>query len=418
MRCNSKATKLFSFCDLHTRSAYQILSESLIGKVLSGKTILKTRLQISDHDLFLSAQPVYSYGKFTGALLKISHVGGTERSPDLDTKSSGQVDIDDFIGESPVILQIKEMVKKLSRSDSTILITGETGTGKSLLAKALHYNSKRSAHPFVQLNCASIPESLFESELFGYYEGAFTGAQKGGKPGWFEAADQGTLFLDEIGAMPQNLQAKLLNVLQDNTLQRLGGIRTIPFDVRVIAATNKDIETLVREKQFRADLYYRINVIPLDLPPLCERKSDIALFCSNFLKRAAKKAGKSIEGIDPEVMDLFYSYDWPGNIRELSNIIEFAINMAQGRQITIKDLPKRFLDRYRSLQKRVGIDVPIKTKALKIQAETIQTYLDKYGYDVQGKKTAARELGISLRTLYRKLATQKIDPPEPANFSA
>jgi transcriptional regulator with PAS, ATPase and Fis domain len=218
--------------------------------------------------------------------------------------------------------------------------------------------------------------------------------------------------------MPQNLQAKLLNVLQDNTLQRLGGIRTIPFDVRVIAATNKDIETLVREKQFRADLYYRINIIPLDLPPLSERKSDIALFCSNFLKRAAKKAGKSIEGIDPEVMDLFYSYDWPGNIRELSNIIEFAINMAQGRQITIKDLPKRFLDRYRSLQKRVGIDVPIKTKALKIQAETIQTYLDKYGYDVQGKKTAARELGISLRTLYRKLATQKTDPPEPTNFSA
>ena len=280
-------------------------------------------------------------------------------------------------------------------------------SGKGLLAKAIHTSGTRKDAPFVPVNCASIPDTLFESELFGYDEGAFTGAKKGGNPGRFELAHQGTLFLDEIGEMPLHLQAKLLNVLQDLSLQRVGGITTIPVDVRVIAATNQDLETLVKEKKFRSDLFYRLNVIPMDLPPLAQRKTDIPILCDAFLKLANHRAGKQVKSLSPEVMDRFHNHDWPGNIRELQNLIEYSVNMTLNPVITPRDLPSRFIDRI--VRPDAGSDsetnTSIRQKSLAAQTDAIQNCLDQYGHDLQGKKKTAEKLGISIRTLYRKLKT-------------
>ncbi|MBU0973449.1 MAG: sigma 54-interacting transcriptional regulator, partial [Proteobacteria bacterium] len=277
-----------------------------------------------------------------------------------------------------------------------------------LLAKAIHTSGARSGGPFVPVNCASIPETLFESELFGYEEGAFTGAKKGGKPGRFELAEGGTLFLDEIGEMPLHLQVKLLNVLQDSFLQRVGGIRTTPIDVRVIAATNQDLSSLVRKKRFRADLFYRLNVIPMDLPPLSDRKEDINLLATAFLIQSNQNTGKNIRRFSNPVMAAFHAHDWPGNIRELQNIIEYSVNMEDSDTLTLESLPHRFLA-YRSLLPDPKLSSPplpgpdIRSAAMTAQLGTILACLDRYGHDVQGKTQAARELGISLRTLYRKL---------------
>ncbi|MCP4667729.1 MAG: AAA family ATPase, partial [Deltaproteobacteria bacterium] len=314
-----------------------------------------------------------------------------------------------ILGESPGISQIKEMTTRLSRSKSTILITGETGTGKGLLAKAIHHTGSRSKGPFVPVNCASIPETLFESELFGYEEGAFTGAKKGGKPGRFELAEGGTLFLDEIGEMPLHMQVKLLNVLQDYALQRVGGITVTPINVRVIAATNQELDTLVNKKKFRADLFYRLNVIPMDLPPLSARKEDIQILAQAFLKDSNQNAGKDICRFSTSVMEAFHAHDWPGNIRELQNIIEYSVNMEDSETITLESLPQRFLDSRNTLLATESplISSPlrpnIRSATMTAQVEAILSCLDRHGHDVQGKTKTARELGISLRTLYRKL---------------
>ena len=219
---------------------------------------------------------------------------------------------------------------------------------------------------------------------------------KGGKPGWFELAQNGTLFLDEIGEMPLALQVKLLEVLQEHTIERIGGINTIPLNVRIIAATNKELEDLIEENKFREDLYYRLNVIPIYLPPLVERKDDINLLAHEFLKKYNLNLNKNIQGFSKDVMELFDSYAWPGNVRELENIVEYAINMTDGI-ITLEDIPQKYL--------RIKKDnsESIKSKVENVEYEIIKTALDKYGWDVKGKAAAAEELGIGLRTLYRKL---------------
>lgn len=408
-RGNARALKLFSFCDLYTRSAFHILPDPVVDKILDHNHLKATLVRINGKDAYVSAGPVYIDDQFTGAVLTLSQTLKTEdvRPGPLDRLRSTPIGLKDILGKSPDIVRVKRMAKRLAPSVSTILITGKTGTGKGLLAKAIHASGTRKDAPFVPVNCASIPDTLFESELFGYDEGAFTGAKKGGKPGRFELAHQGTLFLDEIGEMPLHLQAKLLNVLQDLSLQRVGGITTIPVDVRVIAATNQDIETLVREKKFRSDLFYRLNVIPMDLPPLAQRKSDIPILCDTFLKLANHKAGKQVKSLSPEVMDRFHNHDWPGNIRELQNLIEYSVNMTRDPVITPRDLPDRFLNK--SDGAHAGSDpepnTSIKQKSLAAQTDAIQNCLDQYGHDLQGKKKTAEKLGISIRTLYRKLKT-------------
>ena len=248
---------------------------------------------------------------------------------------------DAILGTSTEIENVRVLIDKVADTDTTVLILGDSGTGKELVAKALHYGSSRSDKPFVPINCGAIPEDLLESELFGYEKGAFTGAIST-KIGRFEAAHNGTVFLDEIGDMSPGLQIKILRVLQEKEFERVGGLKSIKVDVRVVAATNQDLELAVEEKRFRKDLYYRLNVIPIYLPPLRERVEDIPLLLKEFLLKVCARKNKSLEGVTPEAMKFFEAYDWPGNIRELENLIERIVVLKDdSSRITPVDLPDK-----------------------------------------------------------------------------
>jgi len=236
------------------------------------------------------------------------------------------------------------MVARVADSPSTVLITGESGTGKELVAKALHRGSSRRDKPLIKVNCAAIPKDLVESELFGYEKGAFTGAV-GSKPGRFELADGGTLFLDEIGEIPVEIQVKLLRALQESEFERVGGIKTLQVDVRLIAATNRDLKALIAEGKFREDLYYRLAVVPIALPPLRERHEDIPALVHHFIEKYDRRLGKKVEGIEPEALELLTAYAWPGNIRELENLMERSVLFADGPRIEASALPDALRER-------------------------------------------------------------------------
>jgi transcriptional regulator with GAF, ATPase, and Fis domain len=246
----------------------------------------------------------------------------------------------DFIGESPAIRRVAELVEKVADNDSTVLLCGESGTGKEVIAKTIHYQSLRADKPFIPINCGAIPEALLESELFGHEKGAFTGANNI-RMGRFELANNGTLFLDEIGEMPYPLQVKLLRVIQELEFERIGGTRSIRVDVRIIAATNIDLERAVLEKRFRNDLFYRLNVIPVTLPPLRQRKEDIPLLVAHFLERFNQKKQKKVIGFSSEAMALLLAYPWPGNVRELENIVERTVVLKDEGEVTPDDLPEK-----------------------------------------------------------------------------
>src|SRR4051812_13529353 len=245
---------------------------------------------------------------------------------------SKQLLISDLIGSSPKFRAVLEDLETVASTDCAVLIRGETGTGKEVIAQAIHDVSPRRQHRFVAINCAAIPAALLESELFGHERGAFTGAVTP-RMGRFQAADRGTLFLDEIGELPIELQPKLLRVLQEREFERLGSSQTTRVDVRIVAATNQDLWTMVKQHRFRADLYYRLNVFPITLPPLREREGDIPLLVNHFLQIFAERQGKSIEGIPDDVMEAFERYDWPGNIRQLQNFIERSVVLTRGTEL-------------------------------------------------------------------------------------
>jgi transcriptional regulator with PAS, ATPase and Fis domain len=246
---------------------------------------------------------------------------------------------DDLIGTSQAFLEAKRLAERISGSQSSVFIKGESGTGKELFAHAIHNNSLRATHPFVPINCASIPEHLLESELFGYEDGAFTGAKKGGKKGLFQLAHNGTLFLDEIGDMPLSMQSKLLRALQEKEIQRIGGHKSIPVDVRIISATHRDLEKMVEEGTFRQDLYYRLNVVKIEIPPLRERKDDIGMLTGKLLKKLEKKFYRKGIELSSQVMERLQKHSWLGNIRELENVLERAINVLNGNVIEMIHLP-------------------------------------------------------------------------------
>ncbi|NJA51622.1 sigma 54-interacting transcriptional regulator, partial [Clostridioides difficile] len=252
-----------------------------------------------------------------------------------------RIKLENIIGESVAIRNSKKEALIASKSTSTVLITGESGTGKELFARAIHNHSNRVDNPFIAVNCAAIPDNLLESELFGYEEGAFTGAKKGGKLGMFEVAHKGSIFLDEIGDMSLHLQSKLLRVLQEKELNKIGSKSNVSIDVRIIAATNKDLEKMVQNGTFREDLYYRLNVIPIKLPSLRERKEDIPLIIKHMVKEYSKKLDKNVIDIDSRVVDAMMEYKWPGNIRELQNIIEYSVNMSSSSIITMNVIPQK-----------------------------------------------------------------------------
>lgn len=304
--------------------------------------------------------------------------------------------LDNIIGDSKEIKLLKDKVRKIGASTSTVLIIGESGTGKELFARAIHMESERSENAFVAINCAAIPDALLESELFGYVKGAFTGADPKGKMGKVEFANNGTLFLDEIGDMPLYLQSKLLRVLEQREIVRLGSNSPIPVDVRIIAATNKNLEKLIEDGMFREDLYYRLNVIPFYIPPLRDRKEDISIMTNFFAHKYGKLFKKNKVTFTEEVMDIFYKYNWPGNVRELENTVEFVMNMVEKDGIVTKNI----------LPKKLMLEDEFEAGSLSLEAmemQYIKRALALYGNSQEGKQRAADELGIGIATLYRKL---------------
>lgn len=307
---------------------------------------------------------------------------------------------EDIIGSSRIISEVKAEARRFAEGNSNILITGESGTGKEVFARAIHTASRCSGGPFVPINCAALPENLIESELFGYEEGAFTGALKGGKLGKFELADGGTLFLDEIGEFPIHLQAKLLRALQEKKIQRVGGQKEIPVKVRLIAATNRDLEEQVENGQFREGLYYRLSVIPIQLPPLRLRRGDIEELAEHFLHIYAKALRKDVFGLEPGALRILCEYPWPGNIRELQNAVEYAVNITGGSYIEARDLPKKLL----SGEQRESAEGSLTLRPLRyVEDDYIREALRVYGCTLEGKLQAARVLGISKATLYRRI---------------
>lgn len=394
---NKAAFEFFSSCGLYNKNINQLLPNDIVAIILSGRIISNYKVKINNMLIRIFSTPIKNKDVIIGMAIRICYNKSNLHNIQPLDESKSAYSIDSIKGKSNHIRDIKNIVKKLSDSPSTVFISGETGTGKSLLAKALHYESSRRNKPFVSINCASIPESLFESELFGYESGAFTGAKKEGKPGKFELANEGTLFLDEISELPINMQAKLLNILQDSTFERVGGITPITIDVRIITASNKNLEELIEQKKFRPDLYYRINVIPINLIPLRDRKEDINILINEYLRFYNKKLKKQILGFDNKVSDLFNKSDWPGNIRQLENVIEYCMNITNNDVITEDDLPSGFI---RSFNTNCLNEC---SKLKESEYKTIVETIDKWGWNVEGKKIAAKELGIGLRTLYRKL---------------
>ncbi|ACQ54299.1 sigma 54-interacting transcriptional regulator [Clostridium botulinum] len=317
------------------------------------------------------------------------------------------IKVEDIIGESQAMVQLKNRIKKIASSSSTVLITGESGTGKEVIARAIHCESDKNTNPFIAINCGAIPDALLESELFGYVRGAFSGADPNGRVGKFELANKGIIFLDEIGDMPLYLQVKILRVLQERKLVRIGSNHLIDLDIRVIAATNKDLKKLIKENKFREDLYYRLNVIPLKIPPLRERKEDIELLMEMLIKKYNGLFGKSVYKIDKECKDILINYPWYGNVRELENAVEFMINMADDSGIvTMNMLPPSIVENKNPQIYGAGIGEDIRPLK-EIEKEYILRALDIYGHDTRGKQLAAKRLGIGIATLYRKLEEMK-----------
>lgn len=314
------------------------------------------------------------------------------------TNVAADVRLTQIIGQSAPLCQLKDKIKKVAASHSTVLITGESGTGKELVARAIHAESRRRRQPFVAINCGAIPDTLLESELFGYVKGAFSGADPRGKIGKFELANKGVIFLDEIGDMPLYLQVKLLRVLQERKITRIGSNQLIDIDVRVIAATNKDLATMIQENQFREDLYYRLHVIPLEIPPLRERREDITALTEFFVDKYARLFHKTVQGVTADTLQALLRYEWPGNVRELENSVEFMINMVEaGGWITPDTLP-------RSLQTPTPAPGSTALPTLAALEKTaIQTAMAQFGWTTAGKRAAAAQLGIGIATLYRKL---------------
>ncbi len=322
-----------------------------------------------------------------------------------------EVVVDGIAGNSPAIRETVTMVHRVADSDATVLITGESGTGKELVARALHNLSPRKDKPFVAVNCAAMPAPLLESELFGHVKGAFTDAKQS-RPGLFAQAGHGTIFLDEIGEMPIEMQVKILRVLQERKVRPVGGDEEIPFHARVVTATNRNLEREIQEKRFREDLYYRVNVVAIPVPPLRVRGGDILLLAQHFLERCAAHSHKPVKGISSTAAKMLMDYEWPGNVRELENCMERAVALCRLDEITVMDLPAKMHEQASS---QIVIMTDVANELLSLDAME-RRYVRKVLDAVGGNKThAARVLGIDRRSLYRRLETPEPGSPQGAD---
>lgn len=335
---------------------------------------------------------------------KLQPLFPTETAPD-------ELSLAALVGNSPAMVYLKETILKAASAVGPVLITGESGTGKELVAAALHNNSPRKNGPFIPVNCGALPESLMESELFGYAPGAFSGARDNGQKGLWEQADGGTIFLDEVSELPLPLQVKLLRTLQDGQIRRVGGNTFVQVNARIVAATNRDLREQVRQGLFRQDLFYRLNVIPVFVPPLRDRKEDIRSLSTHFIVQQTTACGAHMVVVDQQLMRRFMEYHWPGNVRELKNFMEYGIHFSKEGAITWNLLADHF-----ETAPAVQGASPGKLRAVRtsVAADAVRMALRKHGRSVAGKKAAAKELGISLATLYRALAgesKENIDEP-------
>jgi sigma-54 dependent transcriptional regulator, acetoin dehydrogenase operon transcriptional activator AcoR len=339
-----------------------------------------------------------------GQMIAIRQIAAPPRPDGPLPRSAARHSFSDLIGKSPLFLENIEVGMRAAGTSANVLITGESGTGKELFAQAIHNQSLRAKAPFVAINCAAIPRDLLASEIFGYMEGAFTGARRGGNPGKFELADHGTIFLDEIGDMPLDMQVSLLRVIEEKRVMRLGGRETIPVDARIIAATNKNLFQDVALGRFRVDLYYRLNVISIELPALRERQEDIPLLVAHLTRKIAGAMGREIPQIDPEFMEMCRQYPWPGNIRELMNLIEKVLSFSNKPVLSLRDLPpsyrSRYLDFFRVPAAAEWEENPLKEASLNVEKKVIDAALSR---NHGNKSLAAKELGIARSSLYRKM---------------
>ncbi len=366
-------------------------------------------------EFYASGKPITdASGKFVGAVLLMKDLKEVKEMVEA-VETPIQVTFDDFIGESAVIRNLISFARKIAATDAIASIRGQSGTGKELFAGAIHFESGRPG-PFVPINCAAMPESLLESELFGYAEGAFTGARKKGKPGLFEVAMNGTIFLDEIGDMPPGPQAKILRVLQEGLVRRIGGSEEVPVNARIVTATNKNLEKMVRQKTFREDLYYRINVLPIHIPPLKERGDDIRLLVNHFLHQFNSKLGKRDQTLNPDAVAKLLSHDWPGNVRELKNVVERAAILSDSDEIGVSSIlfsyetntnPRNVA----GLLQRGRADGDLKTIVGEYEKEIIRGALEKES----SLRKAAKTLGVSHTTLQNKVKKYGIDAGNKMN---
>ena len=391
LQYNQLAENLFSVCNISSTSLWQIFPQSVVKRIMEGNNLYEKSVNIGEAATKISTRAIIVDDQVTGFFIRLSD---NLYKPSKDTSY-----FEGIIGSSPAITRVQKVIKRIADSPTPVLIMGETGTGKELIARAIHEQSGRNKYPFVAINCSSIPDNLFESELFGYEEGSFTGAKKGGKIGKLEMAQGGTLFLDEIGEMPLFAQPKLLRILQEYELERIGSSKKIHLDIRIIAATNRDLAEMVDEGRFRSDLYYRINVINLELPPLRARRDDIIPLAENYLKKLKMKMNTPLTSISPEACEELLDYDWPGNIRQLQNVVEYAANLCESDTLMPSDLPETVRERERAQTRPSMYSVPGGSRD-----KDVLSLLEKYGYTLEGKRKIAEELGISLRTLYRRIS--------------
>ena len=396
------------------RSVTDVVPDSSLPRVLeTGEPLIGVKTRVGEHQVVSNIVPIIVDGTVIGGVSVFRDVTDVARlgkelarahshlhhlKRELKLSRGGEAGV--VIGKNPAVQNVFRVALKAAQVTSTALIRGESGTGKEVLAHYIHENGPRSGSPFLTVNCAAIPEQLIESELFGYEEGAFTGARKGGRPGLFETADGGTVFLDEVGDMSLPLQAKLLRTLQSKEIKRVGGNRTITVDVRVLAATNKDLEDMIERGLFRRDLFYRLNVIPLTLPPLRQRREDLPLLVSAILGKIRASAGRPLECIAPDAMRILMAHDYPGNIRELENILEQAAVLAEKPVITAEDLPPGIGGCAAPLVTNSAGAGPPWPRIKDRELEALREALERFSTRTE----AARALGISRATLYRKMA--------------
>ncbi len=404
------------------KNIFDLYPQGSLAKVLkTGKAVtnLKVKTKEFSIELVASASPIFYKEHMIGAVAIANDIEEviilTEKlreskhqleklSEKISNIASASYTFHNIIGESFIMQQVIEMAKIAAQNDTTVLILGETGTGKEVLANAIHNESKRSKQPFISINCSAIPMNLLESEFFGYEKGAFTGAYKR-SIGKFELANGGTIFLDEIGDMDPVLQVKILRAIQEKQIQRIGGESKIPLDVRIIAATNRDLKKMVKKGSFREDLFYRLNVWNIQLPPLRERKEDLPDLIEFLINKVCRKLGKINTTFSPNAMEIMYQYDWPGNIRELENVIErVLISVKDHEQIMVEDLKFITIDETITSSNQFDSIMPLEKAEILI----LEKAIEKYGLTYEGKKKISKAAGISLATLYNKINKYKL----------